>query len=204
MKLDWLFFDIGSTLVDESVAYEHRVRDSIRNHNITYEMFIKKREEFASKNIYGDVETMDYFHLIKAPWCFNDEKLYPDALFTIVTLYKKGYKIGVIANQALGTKERLQLFGLSGYIDIISSSAELRIEKPDEQIFIKSLEAAHCSPQSAVMIGDRIDNDIIPAQRLGMKTVWVRQGYSRLFNVDNLSVHPDYIIESLSELIDIF
>ena len=26
------------------------------------------------------------------------------------------------------------------------------------------------------MIGDRLDNDVIPAKRLGMRTIWFRQG----------------------------
>lgn len=31
--------------------------------------------------------------------------------------------------------------------------------------------------QEAVMIGDRLDNDISPAKRLGMQTIWIRQGF---------------------------
>ena len=34
----WIFFDVGSTLVDESKAYDHRVRDMIANTNITSEI----------------------------------------------------------------------------------------------------------------------------------------------------------------------
>ena len=35
---------------------------------------------------------------------------------------------------------------------------------------------AGCQAENAVMIGDRLDNDIAPAKKLGMKTVWIRQG----------------------------
>lgn len=31
------------------------------------------------------------------------------------------------------------------------------------------------------MIGDRIDNDIVPAKALGMKTIWIRQGFDGLY-----------------------
>ena len=54
------------------------------------------------------------------------------------------------------------------------------------------------------MIGDRLDNDIIPAKRLGMKTVWVRQGYAVYQSIDDEDKRPDYIVDSIDELTDIF
>lgn len=38
-------------------------------------------------------------------------------------------------------------------------------------------DVAKCKPENAVMIGDRIDNDIVPAKQLGMKTIWIKQGF---------------------------
>ena len=32
----WIFFDIGSTLLDETEAYDHRIRDMISGTNITF------------------------------------------------------------------------------------------------------------------------------------------------------------------------
>lgn len=50
------------------------------------------------------------------------------------------------------------------------------------------------------MIGDRLDNDIIPAKQIGMKTIWIRQGLAKyqdkLIGISN----SDYIIDSLIEL----
>jgi len=34
-----------------------------------------------------------------------------------------------------------------------------------------------CRPINAIMVGDRLDNDIIPAQHIGMTTILVRQGW---------------------------
>lgn len=36
-----------------------------------------------------------------------------------------------------------------------------------------------CWPENAVMVGDRIDNDIVPAKKMGMHTIWVKQGYGK-------------------------
>ncbi len=32
---------------------------------------------------------------------------------------------------------------------------------------------ADCKPQYAVMVGDRTDNDIVPAKAIGMETIWI-------------------------------
>ncbi len=36
LKSEWIFFDIGSTLVDEQEAYDHRIRDMIAGTDLTF------------------------------------------------------------------------------------------------------------------------------------------------------------------------
>ena len=84
------------------------------------------------------------------------------------------------------------------------ASAEAGCAKPDPKIFTMALNKAGCEPAEAVMVGDRLDNDIAPAKKLGMKTVWVRQGYAIYQNIDDESKRPDYIVDSLDELIGLF
>lgn len=76
--------------------------------------------------------------------------------------------------------------------------------KPDIRIFEYALDKANCIPQDACMIGDRLDNDILPAKSLGMKTVWIKQGFGALQKPFSKSEEPDYTISSLSELLKIF
>jgi FMN phosphatase YigB (HAD superfamily) len=54
------------------------------------------------------------------------------------------------------------------------------------------------------MIGDRLDNDIIPAKRLGMQTIWIRQGFAREQAAIDSFLKPDAVIEGLIELVNIF
>ena len=63
-----------------------------------------------------------------------------------------------------------------------------------------ALDKAGCRPEDAIMIGDRLDNDIIPAKKMGMKTVWVRQGYAVYQSIDDESARPDHIVDSIDEL----
>lgn len=197
---EWLFFDVGTTLVDESEAYNHRIREVIEGTDITFEQFQEKRIFFAKQNLKGDLEAIKYFGLEKTPWHKEDEMPYPDAEDVLQYLRSHGYKIGVIANQSLGTADRLEKWGLLKYIDVVAASAELGVAKPDRAIFDKAFAMAGCTAQEAVMIGDRLDNDIIPAKKLGMKTIWIRQGFAIYQNPRNTEEQPDYIVDSLAEL----
>lgn len=64
-NIKWIFFDVGSTLVDETEAYNHRIRDAIKDTDITFEQFNEKRLEFAKRNMKGDIEALKYFGLKK-------------------------------------------------------------------------------------------------------------------------------------------
>ena len=204
MKSDWLFFDVGSTLVDETRAYDHRIRDAIEGTDITYEQFSEKREYFARQNLRGVLETINFFGLKQTPWHHEDEILFPDTERVLKYLHDRGYNIGVIANQSPGTEERLKSRGLMKFISVVAASAELGVAKPDKRIFRYALETAGCSAKNAVMIGDRLDNDIYPAMEMGMKTVWARYGFSAYQRLDETKETPDHIIDSLAELMRIF
>jgi FMN phosphatase YigB (HAD superfamily) len=97
---------------------------------------------------------------------------------TLRTLSSR-YRIGVIANQPAGTEERLTKWGLTPFISICLSSTEVGLEKPDPAIFQLALSQSGCKPSQAVMIGDRLDNDIRPARLLGWKTIRIAQGFAR-------------------------
>ena len=114
----------------------------------------------------------------------EDEIPYKAAEICLQELGSK-YHIGIIANQALGTKERLDKWGLLQYIDMVIASAEEGISKPDLRIFQLALEQAGCNRNEAILIGDRIDNDIIPAKKIGMSTIWVKQGMGSYWNLIN-------------------
>lgn len=204
MKSEWLFFDVGSTLVDETEAYNHRIREVIAGTSITFEQFNEQRKRFAEQNLRGDIEAMNFFGLKKTPWHLEDEILYPDTESVLKQLNDKGYSIGIIANQASGTEERLKKWGLMKFIRVVAASAEIGIAKPNKGIFQRAFEMAECSAENSVMIGDRLDNDIYPAMELGMRTVWIRQGFSAYQKLDTSKKSPDYIVDSLSEIVDIF
>jgi 8-oxo-dGTP diphosphatase/putative hydrolase of the HAD superfamily len=114
------------------------------------------------------------------------------------------YKLGIIANQNPGSEARLERYGLRQYFDVIVASAEAGVKKPDPRIFTLALERANCSPEQAAMIGDRIDNDIFPAKVLGFTTVRILQGYGRLQVPKSSEYEPDFTVDALAQLLNIF
>ena len=180
----WLFFDIGSTLVDETKVYEGRFKYTAEKSGLSYEEVCASALELFKQNKKGDKELMKRLGIPIPEWKSEDEVLYPDTKAVLQKLsWKTGgkYKIGIIANQNPGSKERLEAFGILEYIDLVVASAEEGCAKPDRKIFEIALSRAGLEGQAAnaVMVGDRIDNDIIPANEIGMKTVWVKQGFGK-------------------------
>ncbi len=200
--IKWIFFDVGSTLIDESLCYENRLKYLAQTANVTYEYVYNSAMEFYKQNKKGDLEMFRLLNIEKAKWNHNDERLYPDTEDVLRALSRK-YKIGIIANQSLGTAERLENFGILEYIDLVIASAEEGVAKPDKRIFETALKRSNCSPFDAVMIGDRIDNDILPAKLLGMKTIWIKQGFGQYWNITNETEKADYVVDSLPEICDI-
>ena len=196
----WIFFDIGSTLADEEEAYRHRIRDMIRGSSVTFEQFWEKRVAYAKAGYNGDQAAIAYFGLSKTPWHSEDETPFPDAAPVLEALKRRGFRLGVIANQAPGSRERLAKWDLLQYFDVIVASAEAGVDKPDPAIFRMALEQASCRPENAIMVGDRLDNDIRPAKALGMTTVRMKKGLAIYMKPACEAEVPDYTVDSLSEM----
>lgn len=198
-QIEWLFFDVGSTLVDESRANEHRILDAIRGTGISYEQAFAQAVQLAKQNIAHPLKCLG---LPLTPWHSEDEAVYPQAAQCLAGLHRK-YKIGIIANQNPGTAKRMEAYGLSQYLSLIVASAEEGVEKPDLRIFERALERAGCPPEAAVMIGDRLDNDIAPAKRAGLRTIWIRQGFGGMAVPSSQEETPDYCVNTLGELLEL-
>ena len=201
-NIKWLFFDVGSTLVDEHLAYEHRMREMADLANTTYSSVYETAMTFYKQNKKGDLETAKLLGVELPKWHKEDEILYSDTTKCLEILSGR-YKIGIIANQSLGTKTRLEQHGILQYIDLVIASAEEGVAKPDKRIFELALNRSNCQPGESVMIGDRIDNDIVPAKRMGMHTIWIKQGYGQYWDITDEVEKADCTVHSLMEICNV-
>lgn len=201
----WLFFDMGSTLVDETdsfIVWFQRASDAVGGQISAEALREKYRQGMATYTvtITGHLKPFGFAagstaHLYPSEL----DKAYPAAKPLLETLSRK-YKLGVIANQSAGAAERLKRYGLLQYFSFILGSAEAGVAKPDPRIFQLALEKAGCAPSEAVMIGDRPDNDIYPAKKLGLKTIRIRQGTAYEQMPKNEDYQADATVHSLAEI----
>ena len=77
--IKWIFFDIGSTLIDENVAYRDRIERTIANTDISYDEFYQRMVEISKHNQNAYNKVLEEFGLKKAPWNSDDEIVYPEA-----------------------------------------------------------------------------------------------------------------------------
>ena len=114
---------------------------------------------------------------------------------------KAGCKLALIANaDVVSGRNLIKTTGLEDYFDVIAISGELGIEKPDHEIFKAALAKLGVKPQNAVMVGNRIDLDIIGANRVGMKSVLFKRNNRHNGAISSKEMRPDFTIGSLSEL----
>lgn len=200
-NIKWLFFDLGSTLIDESECEEYRIRELLKQSNApSREVLERQMKEYASQNLLPYKDAAKEFGLETTKWRHDLEKIYECVPYVLEKLCPK-YNLGIIANQGLGAEDRLAGYGIRQYFDVIVSSAETGASKPDLKIFDIALKKAECSPEEAYMIGDRLDNDIVPAAKMGMYTIWVRQGSFKYGNVDLAENRPDIIVEQIVDIL---
>ena len=124
-----------------------------------------------------------------------------DAFEVLKDIRKNGCQVAMIAN-AYSTDARniIKATSLQDYFDAIIISEEVGIEKPCRRIFEVALAELGIKAENAVMVGNRIDTDIVGANRFGMKSVWFRWNDRYSGTMYSGEEKPDFIINSLSEL----
>jgi FMN phosphatase YigB (HAD superfamily) len=99
--------------------------------------------------------------------------LYPDAVHSLARLRESGYIIGVAANQPPGAEDFMRrLFPF----DLIGTSSLWGVEKPLPEFFRRIAEGVLAARSEIAYVGDRVDNDVLPALEAGMVAVHIRRG----------------------------
>ena len=108
------------------------------------------------------------------PETFGESDLYPDARPTMAALRDMGVWVGVAGNQTARAGDILRKLDLPA--DMITTSDDWNVTKPDPAFFLEVISAAPCSAGEIVYVGDRLDNDLRPAKAAGMRTAFIRRG----------------------------
>lgn len=223
MEGPFIFFDLGQTLVDEwrFIDYlDHKLLEllngfgakiDIRNYKAVRDNVIRSRKigNGSTRELIIEVcrlVSQHGYERIIADRLKDDinegrKKLfrfYYDAKPTLRVLSQK-YMLGIIANQSRDILQLLDKFNIKSFFKVIVISSQVNINKPDPRIFQLAMDRAKNS-KHYIMIGDRLDTDISPANKLGMKTIRYTNSLFRLQEPIDESEMATRIVDRLSEI----
>ena len=98
----------------------------------------------------------------------------PNIVETLTSLKDLGLKLGIVSNTfvtASSLDRHLEQFGILDFFPVRLYSYELDFRKPDARIFKAAAEKIGEKAENILFVGDRINKDIKPAERAGMRTV---------------------------------
>ena len=89
-------------------------------------------------------------------------------------------------------------------IEVASGTKPILIGKPETPAMMEVLHLAHATPKDAVIVGDRLDTDILVGKRIGALSVLVLTGVTKEEDLAKApaEMQPDIVVKSLPEMLD--
>ncbi|HUX50222.1 MAG TPA: HAD family hydrolase [Spirochaetia bacterium] len=113
------------------------------------------------------------------------------------------YRLGILGQYRDELKTVLSGIGVLRYFSFQSTQDGHSFTKPDPRYFEQILKEGEVVPSVSLMVGDRIDKDVIPAKMVGMMTVRLATGLHRNQHPRTPDEFPDAEVHQLEELLDI-
>ena len=118
---------------------------------------------------------------------------------TLKELKDRGYSLGLISNTGRtagrGMKEVMKRLGILQYFDELTFSSDMKIRKPQSNIFNRTLGSMGVRTKDAAHVGDDVVTDVLASRKAGMKGI--------LYDIDgrgDLGREVDAIITRFDEL----
>jgi putative hydrolase of the HAD superfamily len=154
-----------------------------------------------------------YKYIASAVMAYHAEKvnsinLYDDVDKCLMKLKDSAIKTAIITDGIpIKQYEKILRLKIDKLIDLVVISDEIGIKKPNPELFKYCLKKFKVKGPETIYVGDRIDNDIIPANLNKIYTVYIHRGgkhdtYKPDYEIQGVN-KPNYEISNLNELFDI-
>ena len=228
-----LVFDVDDTLYEQIVPFENAYK-SLFDVDIDMEQFYLLSRHYsdvkfeASRN--GEM-TMDEYHIyriqeaakdlgvclsdkqalnMQKEYKKNQQKLQMSNItISILELAKENnVKLGIITN---GPSEhqwsKIKALGVEKWIakENIIVSGDYGINKPDVRIFEIMKEKLQLPNDSLYYIGDSLENDIVGANNVGWKTIWINRYKKKLpkeLDIYKIAENNEELFEIIKEIFE--
>jgi HAD superfamily hydrolase (TIGR01549 family) len=189
-----IFLDAGGVILNETTFEENSAKIITEIINYYY-------KDYTLKNYWEDIEEAVYrfiphvydYILYKNIKEINDFKKSKeqykmelkniniqfelmDGIEGFLKEFSKCYKIGILGQYGNDFKKYLETNKMLEYFTYTEIQDDYNITKPDTRYYEAILKKCKCKAEESIMVGDRIDKDIIPAKMVGMKTIRIKTG----------------------------
>lgn len=206
--IEGVIFDMDGVLVDTEFFYERRRREFLRRmdfHPAYQGSFVGSNEPEIWRTLVPEDPVFReqllqgyraYRKLHPTPY---GELLDPAVPGLFQALKERGLKIGIASSSPHGTVKHLTvLAGVDKLVDHILTGEECAAYKPAPEIYLRSMEALHLTPQTAVAVEDSAAG-IRSAVDAGMTVYALRPRHGE--PMDQSAARG--ILNNLSEVLDI-
>lgn len=214
---EWIFFDVGGVLLDDSAYEEKRIDELFHTIHIFDNRVSRNQVADALPRASAMVGKLN--DNLLGLFITDNKKLYmarnlmagkrqtmyenrgtvrAEASHVLAEL-AKNFKIGLIANQPKSTRELLEEAKITDYIDHFKVSDDHGLAKPDVRYFRAVLNETGTVAEKSMIVDDNIERGLLPAKRIGMKTVWYKSTERRDVPMSSI----DHVITNLNELLAI-
>jgi 4-nitrophenyl phosphatase len=97
--------------------------------------------------------------------------------------------------------------GAGAILAFLEAATEVKpfiVSKPEPIMFQQAMARLGSQPETTVMIGDRLETDILGGQRAGFKTIFVLSGVSTEADVERMDIRPDWTFRDIGELTQVW
>jgi putative hydrolase of the HAD superfamily len=126
---------------------------------------------------------------------------FPDARDTLQTLRRQDLKLAIVTNASASVAYILDRWRFYDLVDAVVISSEVKVVKPNPEIYIRALELIDIAACEACYIGDGNDRELDGAKAVGMYTILVRRDGPRYgLRESSSGAAADVTVETLAEI----
>ncbi|MBQ7840782.1 MAG: HAD-IA family hydrolase [Lachnospiraceae bacterium] len=221
--IKYVFFDLGLTLVENSMPKRYRKAMSASGFDISEEQaaevyhlankfFMRERQGELGKGnrkcfvdyvtcvckLAGDetkaLQVIGHLEKMEKPvW-----KAFDYTVEVLEELKKHGVGLGLISNWDSTCRDVLAENGLDKLLDVIVVSSEENVEKPEASIFEKAIALAEINPWECIYVGDNYYDDAVGSAKLGIESFIINS--PDYFGIEELKGKNVNIISDIREI----
>ena len=219
MKYKYIFFDWGYTLINKFENVDDKINNILKKYNLKWDDIFRKWKNYQILNSLGKVTEEEIYKDLSLILNVSEEDLEKiDMLLleshildnetkkTIVSLYEKGYYLGIISNNSIRNVEYiLKREDIRKYFKKVVISEEVKERKPNLKVYMKAFEDISKEEYNKIaFVSDELLEDLLGVKVLGVKTIWYEQNINNKWKKkEEILIEPDYKIKSMGELLDI-